>query len=206
MAQMTENFKTEGFVEQMKELDGLMMSNPSMEKKVKRIIRKVLGEVKKNIGRAAKEAMSSDPRQAYKAVRTSVYKRILGGNVNILQKKHASSTGGKYTPTRTIKGHQRGGNRRERTERTMMLESYTGADRSFVLRFINAGTQGRSIKKFTVKEDRQADKWNKHPNTGYRGRITPRNFFGNRSQQEMENAANKLQMMIDELIRQEIKT
>lgn len=204
MADITDNFKTEGFVEQRKELERLLMSNPEMEKKVQGLIRKVLIEVKKNLGTAAKDAMKSDPRQAYKAVRTSVYKRILGGQVNILRKKRAGGGGAAYTPTRTLKSGQHGGNRRERGERTMKLESYVGDARGFVLRFLNAGTQDRVVS-FTTNENRKPDKYNKHPNTGNRGRIAPRNFFGDRSHQEMEQAAKNLEGLIDTLISQELK-
>lgn len=185
MANITDNFQVEGFVEQRKELEKLMMSNPAMEKKVQGLIRSVLSEVRKKMGEEAQGAMASDPRQAYKAVRSAVYKRILGGNVNILQTRRASG-GGSYTPTRTLKTGQRGGNRRLRSERTMKMESYVGADRGFVLRFLNAGTQPRNTK------------------YGNRGAIAPRNFFGNRSYHEMEVAAGKLDAMIDELIKKEI--
>jgi hypothetical protein len=185
MANITDNFQVEGFVEQRKELEKLMMSNPAMEKKVQGLIRSVLAEVRKRMGEEAQGAMASDPRQAYKAVRSAVYKRILGGNVNILQTRRASG-GGSYTPTRTLKTGQRGGNRRLRSERTMKMESYVGADRGFVLRFLNAGTQPRNTK------------------YGNRGAIAPRNFFGNRSYHEMEVAAGKLDAMIDELIKKEI--
>jgi hypothetical protein len=185
MANITDNFQVEGFVEQRKELEKLMMSNPAMEKKVQGLIRSVLAEVRKKMGEEAQGAMASDPRQAYKAVRSAVYKRILGGNVNILQTRRASG-GGSYTPTRTLKTGQRGGNRRLRSERTMKMESYVGADRGFVLRFLNAGTQPRNTK------------------YGNRGAIAPRNFFGNRSHMEMEQAAKNLETLIDNLIKQEI--
>ena len=203
MANITDNFQTEGFVEQRKELDRLMMSNPAMEKKVQGLIKNVLGEVRKSMTQAAKDAMNEDPRRASNAVRMMVYKRILGGNVNILRKRRASGGGGSYTPTRTLKSGQRGGNRRARSERTMKLESYTGSDRGFVLRFLNAGTEDRVVN-FTPHENRKPNKWNKNPNTGFRGRIAPRNFFGDRSHQEMEKAAQNLERLIDELIKQEI--
>ena len=186
MANITDNFQTEGFVEQRKELDKLMMSNPLMEKKVQGLIRKVLNEVRKSMTQEARSVMESDPRNASRAVRMMVYKRILGGNINILNKKRASSRNGSYTPTKTLRSKQRGGNRRERSERTMKLESYTGSDRGFVLRFLNEGTQDRS----TIY--------------GNRGRITPRNFFGPRSHREMMIAASNLEKLIDELIKQEL--
>ena len=186
MAQTTDAFEVQGFVEQRKELDKLMMSNSAMEKKVQGLIRKVLGEVRKAIGDDAKHTMKSDPRQAYKAVRTAVYKRILGGNVNILQKKRASGNRSTYSPPRTLRQGQRGGNRRPRSPRTVQIESYTGSDRGFILRFINSGTKDRDTK------------------YGNRGHITARNFFGQRSQREMEAAAQNLERLIDELIKQEL--
>lgn len=214
MVQISDAFEVEGFVEQRKELDRLLMSNPAMEKKVQGLIRKVLAAVKKSLGQAARDKMKSDPRHAYKAIRTAVYKRILGGNVNILNKRRASSAGGSYTPTRTLRSGQRGGNRKDRSERTYRLESYEGSDRGFVLRFLNAGTNDRYInflpdsRREHVHRGSQGGnlkKYGKTINTGRRGRIATRNWFGNRSQQEMEAATNNLEKFIDALIQQELK-
>ena len=68
-----------GFVKQRKELERLMMTDPSMEKRVQNIIRDTLKAVRSVVSSDAASAMKADPRQAYKAVRTSVYRRILGG-------------------------------------------------------------------------------------------------------------------------------
>ena len=213
---ITDAFEVEGFVEQRKELDRLLMGNPAMEKKVQGLIRKVLSAVRSNMSKEAQSAMQSDPRKAAKAIRTMVYKRILGGNVNILNKKRASGGGGSYTPTRTLKSGQRGGNRRPRGERTLKLESYFGSDRGFVLRFLNAGTPGnRNLRSFRIDPAREhvhrgsqggnLQKYGKTINTGYRGHIKARNWFGNRSQHEMESAAENLSQYIDKLIQDELK-
>jgi hypothetical protein len=216
MVQISDAFEVEGFVEQRKELDRLLMSNPAMEKKVQGLIRKVLAAVKKSLGQAARDnkVMKSDPRNAYKAIRTAVYKRILGGNVNILNKRRASSAGGSYNPTRTLRSGKRGGNRKARNERTYRLESYEGSDRGFILRFLNAGTDERHVK-FLPDSRREhvhrgsqggnIKKYGKTINTGRRGRIKARNWFGSRSQREMEAAANNLEKFIDALIQQELK-
>ena len=210
MANITDAFEVEGFVEQRKELDKLLMSNPAMEKKVQGLVRQVLMAVRGNLSKAAADAIGNDPRRAAKAVRSVVYKQLLGGQVNILNKKRASKTKSTYEPTRTLKSGQRGGNRRMRSERTYKLESYYGGDRGFVLRFINAGTQNRTIK---FKDDPGREnvhrgsrggnlsKYGKTINTGFRGHIAPRNFFGDRSHAEMEAAAQNLEKMIDELIK-----
>lgn len=183
------NFETDGLVEQRKELDSLLMSNPDMEKKVQGLIRKVLAQVKKDVGEAAQKSsvMKSDPRQSYKAVRTLVYKRILGGNVNILRKKKASGKTSDYTPDRTGRMGERGGNRRPVSERTKQINGYVGSDRGFILRFLNAGTVER------------------HTRYGSRGHIDARPFFGASSKQAMEKAAEDLCKMIDELIQKELK-
>ena len=201
---MDSNLEIDGLVKQREELEKLMMSNPDMEKKVQGLIRKVLMEVRRHMGDAAKSAMKSDPRQAYKAVKTAVYRQILGGSVSILNKKKPGVKFSDYEPVRTLRPGQRGGNRRTRSDRTRDLIKYAGSDRAFVLRFINQGTQDRGVD-FTFVEGRKQTQTNKHPNTGNRGRIMPRNFFGERSQREMENAANNLQRLIDELIKQELQ-
>lgn len=199
---MADNVKIDGLIEQQKALEALMIKNPAMEKKVQGLIRKVLGEVRRAMSNEAKGAMKSDPRQAYKAVKTAVYRQILGGNVSILNKKKAGTQFSSYEPPRKLTPGQRGGNRVKRSSRTEDLVHYAGPDRGFVLRFLNAGTGNRGIKHFTYNEDRKKTKWNKHPNTGFRGNIEPRNWFGNRSQKEMENAAEHLTQLIDDLIKQ----
>lgn len=187
------NIEVDGLVEQRKELDKLMMSNPAMEKKVQGLIRKVLMEVRKQLGQDAKQAMKSDPRNAYKAVKTAVYKRILGGSVSILNKRKASGRRSSYEPPRTLRPGQRGGNRVPRGERTQQVMSYEGNDRSFVLRFINQGTQSRTA---GTRGGRLG---------GNRGSIRQRNFFGDRSHSEMERAAENLTRLIDNLIQEELR-
>jgi hypothetical protein len=209
---MESNFEIDGLVKQREELEKLMMSNPAMEKKVQGLIRKVLMEVRKHMGDAAKSAMKSDPRQAYKAVKTAVYRQILGGSVSILNKEKPGVKFSDYEPVRTLRPGQRGGNRMTRSDRTRDLIKYAESDRGFILRFLNSGTQGRAIE-FKEDEAREhvhrgsqgGSKYGKTINTGSRGNIAPRNFFGSRSQLEMENAAKNLQHLIDELIKQEMK-
>lgn len=212
MVQKTDAFQVDGLVEQIKELDALMMSNPAMEKKVKGLIRKVLSAVRSNMSKAARDVIKDDPRQAYKAVKSTVYRQILGGSVSILSKRRASGVGGSYTPKRNPS--KRGGNRRKRSERTIALQSYWGADRGFILRFLNAGTTDRYIN-FLPDSSREhvhrgsrggnLKKYGRTINTGYRGRIASRNWFGSRSQREMEFAAENLSKYIDALIKQELQ-
>lgn len=215
MASIDSSFDVDGLVQQRKELDALLMSNPAMEKKVQGLIRKVLMAARRAVARAAQQpsVMKTDPRQAYKAVRTAVYRRILGGNVNILRKKRAGAMGA-YTSPRTLEPGQRGGNRRSRSERTAALQSYQGSDRGFILRFLNAGTRERFIK--FHYDSRRANvnrgirggnvrKYGITTNTGSRGSIAPRNWFAKNSIVAMEGAAAVLEYLIDELIEKELK-
>ena len=183
---MTGNgIQTEGFVEQRKELEQLLMTNPAMEKAVQDIMRKVLSSARSKMTAAARQAMDTDPRQAYKAVRTMVYRQILGGNINILNKKRAGA-GGSYQPPRKLRDGQVGGNRRLRSQRTEQVDGYMGSDRGFILRFVNGGTAQRSTR------------------YGNRGAIRPRNWFGNNSQRAMDEAAAQFAQQIDNLIKQTI--
>ena len=184
---MEDNLEIDGLVKQREELERLMMSNPQMEKRVQGLIRKVLMQVRRAVGQQAQSAMKTDPRQAYKAVKTAVYRQILGGSVSILQKRKRGTQFSAYEPPRKLRPGQRGGNRLPRSQRTDDLMHYAGPDRGFILRFVNAGTIPRTTR------------------YGNRGSISARNFFGNRSHQEMRNAADNISRLIDELIKQELK-
>lgn len=193
MADISGAFEVDGLVKQRQELENLMMSNPAMEKKVQGLIRKVLLEARKRISDQAKSDIKNDPRQAYRAVKSAVYRRILGGSVSILNKRKASA---RLSPPPIVhklekqvnsKGNHRGGNRMPRSRRTEDLLTYAGPDRGFILRFLNAGTGERES------------------HGGNRGQIAPRNFFSTSSHTAMQKAAEQLDTLIDELIKKELK-
>lgn len=187
-----DNVQIDGFVEQRQELEALLMKNPDMEKRVQKLIRKVLMEVRRRMGNDI-PFKHGDPRQAYKAVKTAVYRQILGGSVSILNKRKRSTQFSAYEPERKLKPHQRGGNRVPRGQRTDDIMHYAGPARGFILRFINSGTGERIA---GTRGGRLS---------GNRGNIAPRNWFGNRSHQEMQNAAENLTKLIDELIKEQTK-
>jgi len=192
-----------GLSEFEQKLAQLKTDNPGFEKRLREVIRKVLGHARANLRKDAADGlgMESDPRQAYKAVRFAVYKRLFGGQLNILQSRRAGAMR-LYEPPRTLDPSKRGGNRRQRSQRTTDLMSYQGTDRGFILRFLNAGAQDRNIA-FKANGSRKVDRWNKHPNTGYRGAIAPRNWFGNASLMEMRSVAGEMQTLIDKIIKEE---
>lgn len=200
MAYISGAFEVDGLVKQREELERLLMSNPEMEKKVQGLIRQVLMAARKQI-MGDIPFKHGDPRQAAKAVKTAVYKRILGGSVSLYNKRGAGKGGNIYQPPR--KGSTgRGGNRRPRSERTKQIMGYEGSKRAFILRFLNEGVSGRAID-FEYNDNRRVDKWNKHPNTGNRGNIAARNFFANSSHKALQQAAVQLDQLINELIAKE---
>ena len=160
----------------------LFVDNPDTRKRIRKIIREELKDAAKRLREDAKYEMDEDPRKAYRAVKSSIYRKILGGNVSILNPRKA---GARYQLVRPRKldqnPRQHGGNRRKRSERTNAIDSYFGKDRAFILRFVNNGTNDRQTR------------------YGNRGRISvPGNWFPNMGQKELELAAENLANVVNE--------
>ena len=196
----SKTIEIEGLDEQVKQLRRMMSENPYFRRRVNAVIKTVLSTARKQVAQQAQGAMDSDPRHAYKAVRTAVYRRILGGNLNILQKRKAGAPGNYQKPRKGLP--KRGGNRWGRSERTKQLEGYEGADRGFILRFINAGASNRAIRSYTDSSGTRHDLLT-HAKGGSRGNISARNWFGQASQQALENASASMQDFIDQIINEE---
>ena len=175
----------EGLKEQQKQLDNLLMKNPEMEKRVQQIIRKVLNAARKQVGKDAK--LGDDPRHTYKAVKSAVYRRILGGNISILNKRKATGRTTNYEPPRRLKAGQRGGNRVLRGSRTQQVIRYEGVDRAFIARFVNSGTSAREAGTRGGKL------------SGNRGRISARNWFAPSAERAMAQAIEQLEQEVEKL-------
>ena len=185
-------------VEQRKVLEQALSTNPKTQKALQKLIRRVVMEARAKVVSAAENAIKNDPRHAARAVRTAVYKKILGANINIYnsRKAHGSTS---YEPPRTLSAGQRGGNRRKRSPKTARYMGYDALDRGFILRWVNDGmtkTNPRVVE-FTPNDRRKVDKWNKHPNTGNRGAIAARNFFKGAGERALVQAADALANLID---------
>lgn len=161
------------------ELEALLKMQ-GMDKEVQKMVRTVLKKASKQLSGSIHSAIGNDPRQAYKAVRHMVYKRILGGNLNILTSKRGTAQKNAYDKPRKLRPGQRGGNRTPQSQRTRDLNAYYGKDRGFVLRFLNSGT---------------SDRHNGYRNTGS---IAPRAFFLSNAQSAMNDAMGELCTLIDE--------
>ena len=172
-------------LEQQKVLEAALSTNPKTQKVLQTLIRKALMEVRPQLVAAARGAMGSDPRGAAQGIRTSVYKKILGGNVNILNMRKKTGTPTSYEPPRKLQPHQRGGNRVLRGERTNTVMHYGPHDRQWILRFINSGTSERMA---GTRGGRLS---------GNRGSIAARNFFSSAGERALAKAADNLAMLID---------
>ena len=182
-------------LEQQKVLEAALSTNPKTQKALQKLIRKVIMEARANVVSAASAKMENDPRGAAQAVRTSVYKKILGANINIFSSRKAHGHNNYEPPRKGVSG--RGGNRRTRSPRTRQIMGYAPLDRGFILRWINDGTPGARNIEFTYNDRRKEDKWNKHPNTGNRGNISARNFFRGAGERALTKAADNLATLID---------
>ena len=214
-ADINHSFEVTGLAELSKKLDALLMKDPKMEKKIQHIIGRALRKAEKKMeSYVGSNVLSNDPRHAAKAIRYTVYRRILGGNLNILHGKQRGAATG-YTPARHPSSG-RGGNRKARSERTIRMEGYEGADRSFILRFQNSGARvgggNRSLGRTNFKVDEHrgkvrrgiqggdVNKYGKTVNTGSRGRIAARNWFGNISDSYMQEVAATIETEVDKAI------
>lgn len=153
------------------------MSYAEIDKKAtqQRIVDTQLRRVQKATQAAAKSALKGDRMQASKGVRMVKYKSVFGGNINILTKR------GGVTIDSSVYNRV---SRRYRSERTKMMQSYYGASRSFVLRWIQAGTKDRIA----------GTKASSRGGRGNRGAILGRDF--------MSTARNEMQTTADIIVRQ----
>ena len=172
-------------VEQRKVLEQALSTNPKTQKALQKLIRKALMEVRPQLVAAARGEMGSDPRGAASGIRLSVYKKILGGNANILNMRKKAGNPTTYEPPRKLQSHQRGGNRVLRGKRTDTVMHYGPHDRQFILRFINSGTSDRMA---GTRGGRLS---------GNRGSIAARNFFGSAGSSALTKAADNLATLID---------
>ena len=157
----------------------------------------VLEQARKDVANEISGKLKSDTRQAARAVRRSLYKQILGGQVNILRKKRAGSPGSVPPTTRG------------RLADTTRYLSYQGSDRSFVLRFLNAGTEERITRHMNghriLRTERKGKRQYITSNIGSRGAIAGRNFFGPASTSAMNEAAQLLTKEFEKIIAEQSK-
>lgn len=174
-------------LEQKRVLEQALSTNPKTQKALQKLINQVLKEVRPQVVAAVRNSLGSDPRGAAHGVRRIVYKKLLGGNLNILNMKKKAGEQTSYEPPRKLQPGQRGGNRVPRGKRTNTVMHYGPHDRGWILRIINSGT---------INGDRTAGTRGGRL-IGNRGSITARNFFTGAAQPSLQHAVDRLGMLID---------
>ena len=185
-------------LEQQQVLEKALSTNPKTQKALQKLIRQVIKEARAKVVSAARSKMKNDPRGAARAVRTAVYKKILGANINIYnsRKAHGSTS---YEPPRKLRPGQRGGNRMARGSETERYMSYEALDRGFILRWVNSGTGGRYAgngRNGRTQADKDAFVL-RTGGKGWRGKIAPRNFFRGAGERALVQATDALANLID---------
>ena len=177
-------------LEQQRALEAALSTSPKAQTVLRKIIRKYVMEARAKVVGGIK-FKNGDPRGAARAVRTAVYKKVLGANINIFnsRKAHGSNS---YEPPRKLRQGQRGGNRLLRNRDTERSMQYAPQDRGFILRFVNSGTANRTTR------------------YGNRGAIAARNFFrplGDRAMGQMrDNLAAAIEAEMQAILSENLKT
>lgn len=187
-----------------KNLERMMTDNPETREAIQRLIRETLWEAR-NATAHDISGIVGGRGQSWRAVRNVVFQKILGGNINILNKTRGTAAWKIIQKTRKVEQnpHMRGGNRRRRSLRSAMVEGYEPTARGFILRFQDSGTRQRFIggRNSSGRGDNGL-RWGrmKARGIGNRGSITAGNFFYRIASQRLGAAVEKLAKMIDEEI------
>lgn len=144
-------------LEQQQALEAALSTSPKAQTVLRKIIRKYVMEARAQVVSGIK-FKNGDPRGAARAVRTAVYKKVLGANINIFNSRKAHGSNN-YEPKRKLRPGQRGGNRLQRSAKTDRMMHYAPLDRGMILRWQNSGTDNRTTR------------------YGNRGSIAARDFF-----------------------------
>lgn len=187
-----------------KNLERMMTDNSETREAIQRLIRETLWEAR-NATAHDISGIVGGRGQSWRAVRNVVFQKILGGNINILNKTRGTAAWKIIQKTRKVEQnpHMRGGNRRRRSLRSAMVEGYEPTARGFILRFQDSGTRQRFIggRNSSGRGDNGL-RWGrmKARGIGNRGSITAGNFFYRIASQRLGAAVEKLAKMIDEEI------
>lgn len=172
-------------IKQMEAFDKMLLEHPEMKRKVHKVLSSVLQKARSAVSKDAHAAFPHDPRQSYRAIKRVLYKRLLGGNISLYNKRRASNTRVRLEKERKLRPGQRGGNRRKRSEKTERIDSYFGSDNAFKLRWLDQGTATRAA--YTMSSAR-------------RGNIQGRHFFNSSATKHIQEAAEEFCKYIEEEI------
>ena len=174
--------RASGLDELRKYIQAMQIStNDELREKVRTVVRDELSVLREK-GKSA--AMRAGAGSASGGVLRCSYSQRLGGSVHILGgNKKYSNDSRSYTP----------GTQRRVSQRTMQINRYSGADRAFILRFLNSGTKSREVERPSSSGRGSRSSW------GRRGSIQGRNFFAQLESAAMsagEQASKKIEAII----------
>ena len=171
-------------LEQQKVLEQALSTNPKTQTALRKLVQQVIKEARNEVVNSL-HFDNGDPRGAAHSIRRVVYKKILGANINIYNRRKSAGKPSTYEPPRKLREGQRGGNRVLRGKRTDTVMHYGPADRGWILRIVNSGTADRTAgtRGGTLH--------------GNRGSIAARNFFSTKGQPAMMKAVDQLANLID---------
>ena len=167
-----------------KVLEAALSTNPKTQAILRKMIRQYVIQARQQVVNSI-HFQNGDPRGTRQAVRTAVYKRVLGANINIFNSRKAHGSNN-YEPQRKLRPNQRGGNRVKRGERTNQVMHYSPLDRGWILRLINSGTGERTAGSRGGALG------------GNRGSIAARNFFQPLGDRAMGVMRDNLERSIEE--------
>lgn len=158
---------------------------------IRKVFAKVAKPVKQSVQQGFRASVKSDPNKAWKGVRVITLKGGKGVIVGLLNPRKAGnamavgsrSTGGKSGIRRN----------RKRSARTNQVDGYQGADRSFILRMHNQGT-----------DSRLAGTRDGNMRAANRGRLTAKKFF-DRAEIGMRQASRSLAQELGKIIENRAK-
>ena len=169
---------------QEQNLKAAMSTDPKMRKVIQQHIREALFAARREVMNSV-NFENGDPRHSAKAIRTSVYEKVLGANLNILNMKRGTASWRVRQVERkgTSDPKGRGGNRLKRNIKTIRMHGYEGKARGMILRWVNSGN----------KEERKS-------RYGSRGQIPRNNFFQPLASTTLNIVSQHLSQIIEEEI------
>lgn len=185
------------FAAQIQALSAASVVDSELGNRLREVIFEELKAARNRIAASIK-FKNGDPRGTANSVKRYVARKYLGGVVSIAS---GAPTGrcNSYEAPRKVQSGKRGGNRMVRSQRTDDI--LHTADRDFILRFVNNGTNPRYANgrngRWTNRGNKTFEKLQEQGDY-YRGAISPRNFFGTSGRRELKRAIDNLKKIIDQ--------
>jgi hypothetical protein len=158
---------------------------------VRKVFAKVAKPVKQSVQQGFRASVKSDRRKAWKGVRVITLKGGKGVIVGLLNPRKAGNA--MAVGSRSTGGRSGIRRNRKRSARTNQVDGYRGADRSFILRMHNQGT-----------DSRLAGTRDGNMKVANRGRLTAKKFF-DRAEVGMRKASQSLAQELGKIIEKRMK-